>query len=168
MVFTLGHIRLNIYVWKTKFSSHKLFGVLFSMNIKSPIQSKAHYNFFYSVWKETSHKPLKVAAAKKSFQVFFPFYWYNLPEWMFFIGCYNSKTFWYKFIVIQWFGTTAMLLCFLKLVFWNKPVFCIRYLHNNIAILVIPKQRSKIKLLLLLRFQQNSLFQCVNFLYFSL
>ena len=32
------------------------------------IQTKGCYKFFYSIWKETSHKPLKVAAAKKSFQ----------------------------------------------------------------------------------------------------
>ena len=31
------------------------------------IQTKAYYKLFCSVWKETSRKPLKVAAAKKSF-----------------------------------------------------------------------------------------------------
>ena len=31
------------------------------------IQTKVYYKLFYSVWKETSHKALKVAAAKRSF-----------------------------------------------------------------------------------------------------
>ena len=31
------------------------------------IQTKVYYNLFYSVSKEASHKPLKVAGAKKSF-----------------------------------------------------------------------------------------------------
>ena len=31
------------------------------------IKTKVYYKLFYSVWKETSHKSLKVAAAKKSF-----------------------------------------------------------------------------------------------------
>ena len=52
---------------KTKFSSNKqyLFGLLFSRNAK-----KAHtvyYKLFYSVRIGTSPKPLKKAAAKKSF-----------------------------------------------------------------------------------------------------
>ena len=34
------------------------------------IQTKANCKIFYSVWKETSHRPLKVAAAKKSFPRF--------------------------------------------------------------------------------------------------
>ena len=32
------------------------------------MQTKVSYKLFYSLRKETSHKPLKVAAAKKSFQ----------------------------------------------------------------------------------------------------
>ena len=30
-------------------------------------QTKVHHTFFYAVWKETTHKPLKVAAAKTLF-----------------------------------------------------------------------------------------------------
>ena len=67
--FTLWHIRRNIYIWKTKFSSHNqyLFGLLSSRNAKRLVETKAHYIFCYSVWKETSRKPLTVAATKKSF-----------------------------------------------------------------------------------------------------
>ena len=31
------------------------------------MQTKVYYKTFYSVWRETSHETLKVAAAKKSF-----------------------------------------------------------------------------------------------------
>ena len=34
---------------------------------KRPIQIKVYYKLFYSVWKETSHKPLKVTTAKNNF-----------------------------------------------------------------------------------------------------
>ena len=53
-------------MWKTKFTSQTLFiGLLFSRNAKK--LTKVYYKLFYSVCKETSHKPLKVAAAKESF-----------------------------------------------------------------------------------------------------
>ena len=35
------------------------------------IQTKVYYKLFYSVWEETSHKPLEVAAAKKFFSSVF-------------------------------------------------------------------------------------------------
>ena len=66
---TLWHIRLNIYICKTKFPFHKqyLFVLLFSRNQRIFIQTKVYHKFFYSVRKETFHKPLKVAGGKKSF-----------------------------------------------------------------------------------------------------
>ena len=41
-----------------------------------------------------------------------------------------------KFIDTQWFGTTAMLLRSLKQVFRRKSAFYIRYLWNNITVLL--------------------------------
>ena len=42
--------------------------ILSSLEIQRRLlQFKTYYKLFYSVWKETSHKPLKVAAAKKYF-----------------------------------------------------------------------------------------------------
>ena len=35
--FTLWHIELNVYIWKTKFTSHKqhfFFGLIFSRNVE--------------------------------------------------------------------------------------------------------------------------------------
>ena len=49
-------------------------------------QAKVYHSFSYFVRKETTHKPLKVAAAKTLFSNVYV-YWYNLLRWMFFILC---------------------------------------------------------------------------------
>ena len=56
-------------MWKTKSTSYKqyFFGLLFSRNAKEADTDQIYYKLFYSVSKEASHKPLKPAAAKKSF-----------------------------------------------------------------------------------------------------
>ena len=56
-------MKLNIYIWKTKFTFHKqcLFGL--SMQRRLAQQTKIYCNFTKSVWKETTHKPSDVAAA---------------------------------------------------------------------------------------------------------
>ena len=65
---------------------------------------------------------------------------------MFFIPYDNWKTlsFLYKFAVTQRFGETVMFLCSLKQVFWKKSAFYIRYLHNEITMLLITKVRNKV------------------------
>ena len=107
------------------------------------IHTKVYYNFFYSVRKETSHKPLKVASAKNSFSTV-----YIIDE-SFFDECFlfhvitERHYFLYKFIVTQRFSTIAMLLRFLRQVFWKKCVVCICYLHNNFITLLITKAQNK-------------------------
>ena len=67
--FTLWHIRLNIYIWKINFTSHKQYLLVLSSREMQRIrltQTKVYYKLVHYVWKETSHKPLKVAAAKES------------------------------------------------------------------------------------------------------
>ena len=71
-------------MWKTKSSSYKqyLFGLHFSRNAMNSLcfsrregqintvykkKTKVYYKSFYPVCKETPHRPLKVAAAKKYF-----------------------------------------------------------------------------------------------------
>ena len=102
------------------------------------IQNKPYHNLSYSVWKKTSHKSLKAAAAKKSFSSVCTVNTAYFDECSLFHGItrhYSS----YKFIVTQRFGTAAMLLRSLKQVFWNKSTFYIRYNHNYITMLLIPK-----------------------------
>ena len=66
--FTLWHIRLSIYIWKTKFTSYKqnFFGLLFWRNAKKTDTDHSILQPFYSVSKEVSHKPLKVQQLQKS------------------------------------------------------------------------------------------------------
>ena len=65
---TLWLIKLNVYVQKTNFTSQKqyLFGFLFSRNARKTPTDQIHYNFFL-LWKQTSHKTLKVADEKNFF-----------------------------------------------------------------------------------------------------
>ena len=49
----------------------------------------------------------------------------------------------HNFIVTLRFGVTAMLLRSLKQVLWKKSAFYVRYLHNKIRMLLIPKDQNK-------------------------
>ena len=72
------------------------------------------------------------------------YHWSNLLRRMFFTPSDNWKIlFLYKFIVTQRFSTIAMLLRSFTQVFWKKSAFYIRYLHNNITMLLIPKVQNK-------------------------
>ena len=107
------------------------------------VQTKVYYKLSYSVWKETPHKPLKAATAKKYFPSVY------IIDTTCFDECFLFRVitgihFLYKFIVTQRFGETAMLLCSSKQVFWKKSAFYIRYLRNNITMLLIPKVHNKV------------------------
>ena len=71
--FTLWHIRLNTYIWKTKFTSNKqFFSVLFfSRNAKKTDTDQSILQTFLLCLKKNSHEPLKVAAAKNSLRSVF-------------------------------------------------------------------------------------------------
>ena len=107
------------------------------------IQTKVYYQLFYSVWKEKSHKSLKVAAAKKSFSSVYIIDTTCFGKCFLFHVIAGRHYFSYNFIVNQRFSTIAMLLRSLRQVFWKKYAFYIRYLHNNITMLLIPKVQNK-------------------------
>ena len=87
-------------------------------------QTKVCHTFSYFTWKEITHKPLKVAAAKSLFSS------------VYIIGttCFNEC---FSFYVVSkritfcesssllWYFLGAMLLLSLKSVFWKKSVFCV-------------------------------------------
>ena len=62
--FTLLHIRLTIYI-QNLFKQHS-FGILFSEKQKIRTDQST-LQIFYSAWKETTHKPSKVATAKRMY-----------------------------------------------------------------------------------------------------
>ena len=121
------------------FSSHKqyLFGLPFSNDAKRTHTDQIILPTFLLFWKETSEKPLKVAAVKKSFQsgdatfVIIDATCFDkislLHNWI-----TGRHSFLYKPVVTQSFSATPMLLHSLKQVLWKKSAFYIRYLRNKI------------------------------------
>ena len=143
--FTLWHIRLNIYLWKTRFFSREqyLFDLSYLEMQRRPIETKAYNKLSNSVWKERSHKLLKVANAKKPFPSGCTIDTTCFDECFLFHVIAGRHYFLYKFIVTQRFGTTTMLLRSLKQVFWKKSTFYSYYPHNNTTMLLIPKVQNK-------------------------
>ena len=84
--FVLYHIKSNIYISKTKFPSHKqhLYSLVSSRNAKKVRTDHSIIHLFYSVWKETTHKPLKIEATKKSFSSLFLIGTNFFDEWFLF------------------------------------------------------------------------------------
>ena len=102
-------------------------------------QTKVYHELFYSVWKETSHKPWKVAVAKKSFPSVYIMDTTCFDECFLFRVITGRHSFLYKLMFTQKFAVTAMLLCSLKQIFWKKSLFYIHYFHSNITMLLIPQ-----------------------------
>ena len=94
--FTFWYIRLNIYIWKTKFSSHKhcLFGLLFSRNAKKTHTDQSILLTFLLCLKRNVSQTLKSSSCKKVFTKCV-YHGYNLLRWMFFVPCDNWKTFFF-------------------------------------------------------------------------
>ena len=67
--FTLWHTRLNIYMWKAKFSSHKhyLFGILFSRNATKTHTDQSILPTFILCPKRIVSQTLKSSSCKKVF-----------------------------------------------------------------------------------------------------
>ena len=105
-------------------------------------QAKIYHAFFYFVWKETTHKPLKVAPAKTLFSSVYVIGTTCFNECFSFYVITRRHCFSWKINVTLRFFLSAMLLLSLKQVSWMKFVF---YLHNN-NMMLIQKSSSKIKL----------------------
>ena len=107
------------------------------------IQTKVYYKLFYTIWKETSHKPLKVGAAKKSFPSVYIIDKTCFDECFLFHVITGRHYFLHKFSVTRRFGAIAMLLLSLKHVFWKRSTFYVRFLQNNTSMLLILKVQDK-------------------------
>ena len=108
------------------------------------IQTKVYYKLCYSVSKEASHKPLKVAAAKKSFPSVF------IIDTTYFDKCFliyviTENSSFYKNLSLPRGLVQPPCCC----VFWNNcfersPHFMsLRYLHHNIRMMLILKVPNK-------------------------
>ena len=100
-------------------------------------QTKIYHTFFLFVWKETTHKPLKVAAAKTLFSSAYVIGTTCFDEY-FFILCDNWKTllFMKVYLYSEIFLSVMLLLC-LKPGFWKKSAFYVDLRNNNM--MLIPK-----------------------------
>ena len=101
------------------------------------------YKFFHSVWKGTAHKPSKVTTAEYFFPSVYVIGTACFEECFLFRVIIGRHYFLYQFTITQKFSAIAMLLCSLKQVLWKKSIFYVRYLYNNITMLLIPKVQSK-------------------------
>ena len=99
------------------------------------IQIKVYYKFFYSVWKETSHKPLKVTTAKNTFPNMYIIDRTCFDLCFLFHVITGKHYFLRKFSSTQRFGAIAMLLRSLTQVFWSRSAFYVRYLQSNPSML---------------------------------
>ena len=94
------------------------------------VQTKVYYKHFYSVWKDSFQKLLKVEPAEK----FLPSVY--IIDTTCFDECFLLRViierhyFLYKFIITLRYGATDMLVRSLKQVLWKKSAFYIRCFHN--------------------------------------
>ena len=96
------------------------------------MQTKWYYKLFYYVWTETSHKTLKVAAAKYSFLSVYTTDTTCFDDCFLFYVITEKHYLNINVIVTKRFGTIATLLRSLRKMSWKKSAFHIHYLHNNI------------------------------------
>ena len=102
-------------------------------------QTKVCHAFSYFVSKETTHKPLKVAAAKSLLSSVYIigttcfdecFSFYVITKRYYFLSCFVKLFFWAPFCYLPW-----------SQCFERSPYF-MRYLHSN-NMMLIPKFQNK-------------------------
>ena len=132
---TLYHINGNIFLWKTKFSSHKQhsFVSLFTRNLK-----RIHTDLL--CLKSNDTQTFQCSSCKKPFFQCVC-YWCNLLRWMCFSYFDNWTIFSVKSIVTLKFSSTAMFLLSLKQAFWKKSVFYMISATSS-AILILKFQKK--------------------------
>ena len=104
------------------------------------VQTQVYYNLSYSVWEETSHKPLKVATTKKCFPSVYTIDITCLGECFLFHVMIERHYFLYKFIVTKRFDETTMLLRSLKQVLPTEVRLLYPQWHNDTANTKGPQQ----------------------------
>ena len=114
---------------------------------KRLILTKVYYKLFYSVWKETSHKPLKVAAGNKSFPSVYTIDTTCFDE-CFLFHFITGNTIFYTNLSLPWGLMQAPCCCIL----WNKYFQRSPHFMSVISTIIFQwcqYQRFKTKLLLL-------------------
>ena len=123
---TLRHIKVSIYIWKTKSTSHKqYFLVFFSLEMQIRlIQTKVYCQVFYSGWKETTHESsIMYELPKKIFPVCIISVQLASMNVFLFSLMTGKHCVFYKVYRYSEVFSTAMLLVSYKQAFWIRPVF---------------------------------------------
>ena len=136
--------RLNIYIWKTRFSSLKqyLFDLL-PRNAKKTHTDQSILETFLLWLEKNVSQTFKYSSCKRYFPSVCTIYTTWLDECFLFHVITERRYFLYKFIVTERFGTTTKLHHSLKQVFRKKSLFYTCYPYNNIRMLLIPKIQNK-------------------------
>ena len=134
--FTICHINPNIYIKKTKFASHKqyLFPLITCINTKKTQNDQTIPRVFFA-WKETTHKPLNVAAAKSFFSIVYVTDTNYFDECFLFFVMIGRHYLSWKFNVTLRLFLSAMVLFSLKPMF-ERGLHFMFYLHNNNTMLI--------------------------------
>ena len=112
--------------------------------LQALLQTKVYYKLCYSVSKETSHNPFKVAAAKKSFPSVFTIGTTCFDECFLSYVITRNSIFYTNLLLPR--GLVQPPCC---CVLWNKcferslHFMFLRYLHNNTTTMLIPKVQNK-------------------------
>ena len=133
------------YIWKTKLSSlNSVYLDFSSLEMQRRlILTKAYYKLFYSVWKKTSHKLLKVAAAQNSFPTVYIIDTTGFDECFLFHVITGRHNFYTNLSLPRGLVQPPCCCVFLKQLFWKKSKYYIRYHHKNITMLLLPKVQNK-------------------------
>ena len=124
--FTFWPIKLSTYMLEMKYTSDKqyLFGLHFYMKVTED-SYRATYTWSFLICPiRTTHKPSKVAAAKKFFLEWCICWRCNLLRWMCFVPCGNWKTLLFLKVFHQCeIFSTVIFPVFFKQVFERSPYF---------------------------------------------
>ena len=101
--FKLWHVKLTIFIKKSKFSSYRqyLFALLFSEKPKKTRTHRPKYTTSFLLWRETINKLSKVATVKNIFPSPYVI-GTTCFEKMFFIPCNNWKTVFRNSLSLPW------------------------------------------------------------------
>ena len=125
-----GVIKLNKYMYKSKFTFHKQWFFGLEMQ-RRQIKTKICFKYFYSIKKETTHKHSNVASAKNYFFKVQAIGTTLFAERFFFFNLITGSHYFHKSLSLRAFPTAILLLQF-KQLFKISPYFTL-----------IPRQQCK-------------------------
>ena len=115
--------------------------ILLHRNSKRTYTDQSILQTFLFYLKRNVSQTFKCSSCKKVF-LKCVYHWYNLLRWMFFIPCDKWETFFIQIYRNPKVWYNRLVLRSLKQMFLKKPTIYIRYIHNDITV-VIPKVQNK-------------------------